>query len=47
MKMNYNKKLFKTEEEYKKFLDDKLKNFFNRIENNQELVSVFKRLKDR
>jgi hypothetical protein len=38
---------FKTEEEYHKFLDDKMKKMFNRIEKDPKLISVFKRLKDR
>jgi hypothetical protein len=40
-KLNYNKKQFKNDAEYKKFLDDKMKELFNKIDGN---IDVFKRL---
>ena len=43
-KLNYNKKQFKNDAEYKKFLDDKMKELFNKIDEN---IDVFKRLADR
>jgi hypothetical protein len=43
-KLNYNKKQFKNDAEYKKFLDDKLKSLFKKIDGN---IDVFKRLADR
>jgi Glu-tRNA(Gln) amidotransferase subunit E-like FAD-binding protein len=47
MKMDWKKMGFKTEAEYHKFLDDKMKSFINRITSTPELLNVFKRLKDR
>jgi len=38
---------FRSEEEYNKFLNQKLKTFVDKIKNNKELLNVFKRLKDR
>ena len=43
-KLNYNKKQFKNDVEYKKFLDDKMKSLFKKIDEN---IDVFKRLADR
>jgi hypothetical protein len=47
MKIDWKKMGFKSEEEYTKFLDKKLAGFFDRIETDKKIVSVFKRLKDR
>jgi len=47
MKMDWKKMGFNSEEEYMKFLDDKLKSLMNRIVNDPELLAVFIRLKDR
>ena len=47
MKTDWKKMGFKTEAEYTKFLDDKMKSFTDRIKNDSELLAVFKRLKDR
>ena len=47
MKTDWKKMGFKTEAEYIKFLDDKMKSFTDRIKNDPELLAVFKRLKDR
>jgi len=43
-KLNYNKKQFKNDAEYKKFLDNKMKELFKKIDEN---IDVFKRLADR
>jgi hypothetical protein len=43
-KLNYNKKQFKNDAEYKKFLDDKMKILNEKI---MENIDVFKRLADR
>ena len=37
---------FKSEKEYKKFLDDKMKSLFAKIKK-PEIMAVFKRLKDK
>ena len=37
---------FKSEKEYKKFLDDKMKSLFNTIKKT-EILAVFKRLKQK
>jgi hypothetical protein len=36
-----------TSEEYKKFLDDKMKSLLNKITDDPKLLDVFKRLKDK
>ena len=43
-KLNYNKKQFKSDAEYKKFLDDQMKILNEKIMAN---IDVFKRLADR
>jgi hypothetical protein len=43
-KLNYDKSRFKNDAEYKKFLDDKMKELFVKIDQN---IDVFKRLADR
>jgi hypothetical protein len=45
--MNWKEMGFKSEEEYKKFLKDKMKSLFDRIKKDNKLASVFKRLKDK
>lgn len=45
--VDWKKMGFKTEKEYTDFLDMKMKNLMDKIENNPELLGVFKRLKDR
>jgi hypothetical protein len=47
MKMDWKAMGFKTEAEYTKFLDDKMKSLMDRIKNDPELLAVFRRLKDR
>ena len=42
--MDFKKMGFKTEAEYKKFLDDKMKSLFVKVE---KQIDVFKRLADR
>lgn len=42
--INYNTKQFKNPAEYKKFLDEKMKSLFKKIDKNRD---VFKRLFDR
>ena len=42
--LNYDKKKFKNDEEFKKFLDDKMKSLFVKVE---KQIDVFKRLADR
>ena len=43
----YDKSKFKNDEEYKRFLDAKMKKVLDKISNTPELLNVFKRLKDR
>jgi hypothetical protein len=43
-KLNYNKKQFKNDAEYRKFLDDKMKKLLKKIDDN---IDVFKRLADK
>jgi hypothetical protein len=45
--MDWVKMGFKSEEEYKKFLDDKMKILLDKIINDPKLLDVFKRLKDK
>jgi len=45
--MDWKRMGFNNEEEYTKFLDQKLKEFVKRLESNGKVLSVFKRLKDR
>ena len=45
--MDWKKMGFNTEAEYKKFLDDKMKQLLDKIKNTPELIAVFKRLGDR
>ena len=45
--MDWKKMGFKTEEEYKKFLDDKMKSLLNKIKSDPKLLTVYKRLKDK
>jgi len=44
---SWKKSGFKSEEEYKKFLDSKMKDMMNRIKSDPKLLNVFKRLKDK
>jgi hypothetical protein len=44
--MNWKEMGFKSEKEYKKFLDDKMKSLFDIIKQ-PEIMAVFKRLKDK
>jgi hypothetical protein len=44
MIMDWKKMGFKSEEEYKKFLDEKMKKLFIKLEQH---IDVFKRLKDK
>jgi hypothetical protein len=46
-KLKYDKTKFKNDEEYLKFLDDKMKSMLNQIKNTPELLDVFKRLNNR
>jgi hypothetical protein len=46
-KMDWEKMGFKSEEEYNKFLKDKMEAMLDRIKSNPELLNVFKRLNDR
>jgi len=43
-KLNYDKTKFKNDAEYKKFLDEKMKSLFKKIDEN---IDIFKRLADR
>ena len=43
-KLNYDKTKFKNDAEYKKFLDEKMKSLFKKID---EHIDIFKRLADR
>ena len=45
--MNWKKMGFKSEAEYKKFLDDKMKTLLDKIGSDPKLLNVFKRLFDR
>ena len=45
--MNWKKMGFKSEAEYKKFLDDKMKTLLDKIASDPKLLNVFKRLFDR
>jgi hypothetical protein len=45
--MNWKKMGFKSEAEYKKFLDDKMKTLLDKIKSDPKLLNVFKRLFDR
>ena len=45
--MDWKKMGFKSEEEYKKFLDDKMKTLLDKIISNPKLLNVFKRLYDK
>lgn len=45
--MDWKKMGFKSEEEYKKFLDDKMKSLLDKITNDPKLLDVFKRLNDK
>jgi hypothetical protein len=45
--IDYKKMGFKTKEEYDKFMQDKMKELFDMIKNDPELLNVFKRLKYR
>jgi hypothetical protein len=47
MNLNFKKMGFNSEEEYNDFLDRKMENLMNRIKNDEELLNVFKRLKDK
>lgn len=47
MKMDYKKMGFNSEKEYNDFLDKKMKKLMDRIKNDEELLNVFKRLKDK
>ena len=46
-KMDWEKMGFKSDEDYKKFLDTKMKDLIDKIKNNPELLNVFKRLHDK
>jgi hypothetical protein len=46
-KLKYDKTKFKSEEEYKKFLEDKMNKMMNKIKNTPELLDVFKRLNNK
>lgn len=43
-KMDWKAMGFKSEEDYKKFLDTKMKELLDKIQNNPKLLDVFKRL---
>lgn len=45
--MNWKEMGFKSEEKYNEFLKNKMDSFLNKIENNPELLNVFKRLRDK
>jgi GTP-dependent phosphoenolpyruvate carboxykinase len=45
--MDWEKMGFKSNEDYKKFLDTKMKSLLDKIKNDPELLSVFKRLHDK
>jgi hypothetical protein len=47
MKMDWKKMGFQSEEQYTKFLDDKLKSMMDRIVSTPKLLNVFKRLKNK
>jgi hypothetical protein len=44
---SWKKSGFKSEEEYKKFLDTKMKDMMSKITSDPKLLNVFKRLKDK
>ena len=46
-KLKYDKTKFKNDEEYLKFLDDKMNEMMNKIKNTPELLDVFKRLNNK
>ena len=46
-KMDWKKMGWKSEEEYLKFLDDKMKSLMNKITSDPKLLNIFKRLNDR
>jgi hypothetical protein len=45
--MDWKKMGFKSEAEYKKFLDDKMKTLLDKIVSDPILLNVFKRLRDK
>lgn len=45
--MDWEKMGFKSDEDYKKFLDTKMKDLIDKIKNTPELLAVFKRLHDK
>jgi len=45
--MDFKKMGFNSEKEYNDFLDKKMKDLMDRIKNDEELLNVFKRLKDK
>lgn len=45
--VNWKKMGFNSEEEYNKFLNDKMEALVDRIRSNSKLLDVFKRLKDK
>lgn len=45
--MDWKKMGFKSEEDYHKFLDTKMKELMDKIKNDPKLLNVFKRLKDK
>jgi hypothetical protein len=47
MEMNWKKMGFKSEKEYKVFLDQKMKDLLDKIKNDPKLLNVFKRLNDK
>jgi hypothetical protein len=46
-KLKYDKTKFKSEEEYNKFLRDKMDEMMNKIKSDPKLLNVFKRLNNR
>ena len=47
MEMDWKKMGFKSEKEYKVFLDQKMKDLLDKIKNDPKLLNVFKRLNDK
>ena len=47
MEMDWKKMGFKSEVEYKAFLDQKMKDLLDKIKNDPKLLNVFKRLNDK
>ena len=45
--MNWKEMGFKSEKEYKEFLNNKAKGLMDKIKNDPKLLNVFKRLKDK